>query len=91
MLKEKKKKAKGRQKSSQQPQVLVPYVTIITHYAKSLGNLSPRYEMIPFAVTYNLALITKMGYKDRDNDGIFVKVKGAVDENDDGEEHPLVA
>ena len=36
----------------------MPYVTIITHYTKSLGNLSPRYEMVP---TCNLASITKIG------------------------------
>ena len=27
-----------------------------------------------------------MGYKDKDNNGIFVKVRGAHDEDDEGEE-----
>ena len=44
--------------------------------------------MVPFVVTYNLASITKMGYKDHDNDGIFVKIRG-VDKDDNGEKHPL--
>ena len=61
----------------------MPYVTIITHYTKSLGNLSPRYKKVPFAITYNLVLITKMGYRDHDNDGIFVKVRGVIDDDDD--------
>ena len=41
--------------------------------------------MIPIVVTYNLASIAKMGYKDKDNNGIFVKVRGAHDEDDEGE------
>ena len=45
--------------------------------------------MVPFAVTYNLASIIKMGDRDHDNDGKFVKVKGVVDE--DSEENPLIA
>ena len=42
--------------------------------------------MIPIAVTYNLPSIAKIGYKDKDNNGIFVKVRGAYDEDDKGEE-----
>ena len=41
--------------------------------------------MIPIAITYNLASIAKMGYKDKDNNGIFVKVRGAHDKDDEGE------
>ena len=41
--------------------------------------------MIPIAVTYNLTFIAKMGYRDKDNNGIFVKVRGAHDEDDEGE------
>ena len=48
--------------------------------------MQPKYEMIPIAVTYILASIAKMGYKDKDNNGIFVKVQGAHDEDDEGEE-----
>ena len=40
--------------------------------------------MILIAITYNLASITKMGYKDKDNNGIFVKVRGAHDKDDKG-------
>ena len=65
---------------------MVPYVTLITHYAKSLELLQPKYEMILIAATYNLASIAKMGYKDTDNNGIFIKVCGAQDEDDDGED-----
>ena len=42
--------------------------------------------MIPVVVTYNLASIAKMGYKDTDNNEIFIKVRGAQDEDDEGEE-----
>ena len=42
--------------------------------------------MIQIAVTYNLASIAKMGYKDTDNYGIFVKFRGAQEEDDEGEE-----
>ena len=80
-----------KQKSSQQQRVYVPYVTIITHYAKSLGFLSPRYEMIHFAVKYNLDPITKMGYRDQNNNGKFVKVRGVMDEDDDEKENTLAA
>ena len=38
------------------------------------------------AVTYNLASIAKMGYKDTNNNGIFVKVRGTQKEDDEGEE-----
>ena len=67
----------------------MPYVTLITHYAKSLGSLSPKYEMLFFAVKYNSASITKMGYQDQNNNGKFVKVRGVVDEDDDDEENAL--
>ena len=40
--------------------------------------------MIPIVVTYNLGSIAKMIYKDKDNNGIFVKVRGAHDEDDKG-------
>ena len=91
ILKDKEKKAKGKQKSALHPQVLVPYVTIITHYDKSLGNLSLMYEMLPLAVAYNVASITKIGYRDHDNNGIFVKIRGVGGEDDEGDKHaPIV-
>ena len=67
-----------------QSQFTIPYVTLITHYAKSLDILQPKYEMIPITITYNLASIVKMGYRDKDNNGIFVKVRGVHDEDDEG-------
>ena len=70
VLKEKEKEAQKRKKMSQS-QFTILYVTLITHYGKSLGIVQPKYEMIPIAVTYNLASITKMGYRDKDNNGIF--------------------
>ena len=66
-------------------QFAIPYVTLITHYAKSSQLLQPKYELILIIVTYNLASIAKMGYKDIDNNGIFVKVRGAQEEDDEGE------
>ena len=54
-------------------QFAIPYVTRITHYAKSLELLQPKYEMIPIAVIYNLASIAKIGYKDTDNNGFLLK------------------
>ena len=65
---------------------MISYVTFITHYVKSLGIVQPKYEMIPIVVTYNLASIAKMSYKDKDNNGIFVKVWGVHDEDNEGEE-----
>ena len=70
-------------------QFAIPYVTLITHYAKSSKLLQPKYELILIAVTYNLASIAKMGYKDTDNNEIFVKVHGAQKEDDEGEEGEL--
>ena len=67
-------------------QFAIPYVTIITHYAKSSQLLQHKYELIQIAVTYNLASIAKMGYKDIDNNGIFIQVLGAQEEDDEGEE-----
>ena len=40
--------------------------------------------MIPIVVTYNLVFIEKIGYKDTDNNGIFVKVRGTQEEDDVG-------
>ena len=51
-----------------------------------MGILQPNYEMILITITYNLASIAKMGYRDKDNNEIFVKVRGAHDEDDEGEE-----
>ena len=42
--------------------------------------------MILLAVTYNVASIIKMGYKDHNSNGIFMKVKWASGEDDDGDE-----
>ena len=85
-MKEKEKEAQSKRKKTYQSQFTVPHITLITHYAKSLGILQPKYEMILIAITYNLASIAKMGYRHKDNNGIFVKVRGAHDENDEDEE-----
>ena len=61
-------------------------MTLITHYIKSSQLLQPKYELIPIAVIYNLASIAKMGYKDTNNNEIFVKVRGAQKKDDEGEE-----
>ena len=46
--------------------------------------------MVHLAITYNVASIPKMGYKNNNNNCIFVKVRGAGDEDDDGEENTPV-
>ena len=43
--------------------------------------------MLPLAITYNVASIIKMGFKDHDNNVIFVTVRGVGGEDDDGDEH----
>ena len=58
-------------------------VTLITHYAKSVKILQPKYEMVEIAIVYNLASIAKMGYKDLDNNGHFVKIRGNEGEEDE--------
>ena len=57
--------------------MFVPYVTIITHCAKFLGSLK---------LKYNLGSIIKMGYKDPNNSGKFVKVHGVLDDDKEDEE-----
>ena len=39
--------------------------------------------MVQITVVYNLASIAKMGYKDPDNNGNFVKIKGDEGEEDE--------
>ena len=63
-------------------------MTIITHYAKSVKILQPKYEMVQIAVVYNLASIAKMGYKDPDNIGNFIKMKGDEGEEDEPAQAP---
>ena len=87
ILKKKEKEAKSKKKTILQSKFAVSYVTLITHYVKTLGPLNPKYELLSIAVSYNLASIIKMGYKNTDNNGIFVKVRGIQDDDDDGEEH----
>ena len=74
ILSEKEKEAKSKRKKTSKSLFAVPYVTLITHYAKSLEILQLKYEMVQIAVVYNLASIAKMGYKDLDNNGNFVKI-----------------
>ena len=90
VLNDKEKKAKGKQKSTQGPSMIVPYVTLITQYMKSLGTINARYEMLPLVVSYNVALITKMGYKDRNNDGNFVKIRSVGDDDNDNDENQAI-
>ena len=85
-MNEKEKKARSKRKKTSLSQFAIPYVTFITHYAKSSQLLQPKYELIQITVTYNLASIAKMGYKDTDNNEIFVKVREAQEEDDEGEE-----
>ena len=68
----------------------MPYVTIITHYVKSLGDVNARYEMLPLVVSYIVASITMVGYRDSNNDGNFVTIKGVGDDDND-EDQALAA
>ena len=77
IMNEKEKEARSKRKKTSLYQFAIPYVSLITDYSKSSQLLQPKYELILIAVTYNLASIAKMGYKDTDNNGIFVKVRGA--------------
>ena len=83
ILKEKEKKASSKRKKTSLSLFAIPYVTLITHYAKSVKILQPKYEMVQIVVVYNLTSIAKMGYKDPDNNGNFVKMRG--DEGKDDE------
>ena len=85
-MNEKENEAKSKRKKTSLSQFAIPYVTLITHYAKFSKLLQPKYELILIAVTYNLASIAKIGYKDTDNNGIFIKVCGAQEEDYEGEE-----
>ena len=85
-LKEREKEVGAKKKSSLQQRVPMPYVTLITHYGKSLGSLNPKYELIPIVVTYNLGSIAKMRYKDPNHDWKYLKVWGVQDDDDKDEE-----
>ena len=63
-------------------------MTLITHYAKSVKILQPKYEMVQIAMVYNLASIAKMGYKDPDNTGNFIKMRGDEGEDDEPAKAP---
>ena len=58
-------------------------MTFITHYARSVKILQPKYEMVQIAMVYNLASIAKMGYKDPDNTETFIKMRGDEGEDDE--------
>ena len=44
--------------------------------------------MVQIAVVYNLASIAKMGYKDPDNTGNFIKMRGDESEDDEPAQAP---
>ena len=50
--------------------------------------IEPKYEMVQIAVVYNLASISKMGYKDPDNNGNFVKMRDDEGEEDEPDQAP---
>ena len=88
ILREKEKEATSKRKKTSLSLFAIPYVTLITHYAKSLEILQPKYEMVQIAVVYNLASIAKMGYKDPNNNGNFVKIRGDKGEEDEPAQAP---
>ena len=83
ILHEKEKEASSKRKKTSLSLFAIPYVTLITHYAKSVKILQPKYEMIQIAMVYNLASIAKMGYKNPDNTGNFIKMRGDEGEDDE--------
>ena len=63
-------------------------MTLITYYPRLVKILQPKYELVPIAVVYNLASIAKMGYKDPDNTGNFIKMRGDEGEEDEPAQAP---
>ena len=57
ILHEKENKAPSKKKKTSLSLFSIPYMTLITHYAKSVKILQPKYEMVQIAVVYNLASI----------------------------------
>ena len=85
---EKEKGTTSKRKKTSLSLFAIPYVTLITHYAKSVEILQPKYEMVQIAVVYNLASIAKMGYNDLDNNENFVKIRGDKGEEDEPAQAP---
>ena len=46
--------------------------------------------MLPLVISYNLASITKMGYKDKNNDGNLVKISSVGDADNDEDEDQAI-
>ena len=88
ILHEKEKKASSKRKKTSTSLFAIPYVTLITHYARSAKILQPKYELVQIAIVYNLASIAKMGYKDLDNTGNFIKMRGDEGEEDEPAQAP---
>ena len=88
ILKEKEKEASSKRKKTSLSLFAIPYVTLITHYARSEKILQPKYEMVQIAVVYNLASIAKIGYKDPDNTENFIKMRGDEGEEDEPAQAP---
>ena len=85
---EKEKEASSKRKKTLLSLFVLPYVTLITHYARSAKILQPKYELVQIAVVYNLVSIAKMGYKDSDNTGNFIKIRGDEGEKDEPAQAP---
>ena len=88
ILHEKEKETTSKRKKTSLSLFAIPYVTLITHYAKSVEILQSKYEMVQIAVVYNLASIAKIRYKDSDNNGNFVKIRGDEGEEDEPTQAP---
>ena len=88
ILNEKAKEASSKRKKTSLSLLSIPYVTLITHYVRSAKILQRKYEMVQIVVVYNLASIAKMGYKDLDNTGNFIKMRGDEGEEDEPAQAP---
>ena len=88
ILHEKEKEDSSKRKKTSLSLFTITYVTLITHYAKSVKILQPKYEMVQIAVVYNLASIAKMGYKNPDNIENFIKMRGDEGEEDEPAQAP---
>ena len=88
ILHKKENEASSKRKKTSLSLFAIPYVTLITHYVKSVKILKPKYEMVQIAMVYNLASIAKMGYKDLDNTENFIKMRGDEGEDDEPAQAP---
>ena len=88
ILHDKEKEATSKRNKTLLSLFAIPYVTLITHYARLVKILQPKYEMVQIAMVYNLASIAKMSYKDPNNTKNFIKMRSDEGEKDESAQAP---